>query len=106
LTAEARLARGEEELAALQAQLQRALDDIAAAEASATTAEEQEAASQREATVASAATPALEQEYLLRKQTAALLTVRRLFCGRAFVSLTPVPAARRAAARWMRASRS
>ena len=112
LTAEARLARGEEEVAALQAQLQRALDHFAAAEASAAAAEEEEAAAQRDAAVASAATPTLEQEYLLRKQTAALLSVRlrrrvaHAFARRYLRADLPHVAWRRVAARWTRASRS
>jgi len=110
LTADARLARGEEELAALTAQLQRALEDIAAAEANAAAAEEQEAAAQREAAAASAATPSLEQEYLLRKQTAALLSVRlrrrppRTRSRGCLTAAASLP--RRAGARWTRASRS
>jgi hypothetical protein len=136
LTAEARLARSEAELAALQAQLRGAVDSVAAAEARAAAAEEAEAEAQREAAAAAAATPRLEQEYLLRKQTAALLVVRVSSCMhngmlrcRSGVSLTsagpdclllaPSPAPppphpphphlrcrRRAAARWRTVSRS
>ena len=107
LTAEARLARGEEEVAALQAQLQRALDDFAAAEASAAAAEEEEAAAQRDAAAASAATPALEQEYLLRKQTAALLSVRQCHCASHALRVVPcvLTCRMRPGAGWPRAGR-
>ncbi len=90
LTPEARLARHEAELASLQAELQRAVGSIAAAEARAAAAEEQQAALRAEAAAAACATPRLEQEYLLRKQTAALLVVRGCRGSAAAHALAPL----------------
>jgi hypothetical protein len=70
------LERMEADLTRFQADLQTALADIAAAEQRCVEHDAAVSASRRDAASASEATPALEQEYLLRKQAATMLAVR------------------------------
>lgn len=99
-----RLERMEAELVRIQIDIQQALADTAAAEQRCVEHDMAVSTAKRDAAAASASTPGLEQEYLLRKQTVAMLSVRLVWHSRYCVPRNSPPCTLRAVPPWRTAS--